>query len=72
MALALAGVVAGWLLGSFAAYAISVEDFGTATLPRLAVVPTVLLLNVGIALVAALAPLRALRGLAPAMLLKGE
>ena len=72
MVLALAGVAAGWLLGSLAAYAISEENFGTATLPRLAVLPLVLLLNVLIALVAAVAPLRALRVLAPAMLLKGE
>ena len=70
--LALGGVLLGWLAGSFAAWAISELDFGTAALPRIGVVPAVLLLNGIIAGLAALLPLRSLRGLEPAALLKGE
>ncbi len=70
--LALAGVVAGFILGSAAAFLISEVNFHTATLPRLTVVPLVLLLNVLIAALAALFPARLLRGLQPAALLKGE
>jgi putative ABC transport system permease protein len=70
--LAAGGVVAGWLIGSGAAWTISEANFHTASLPRLQVVPVVLLLNVAIAAVAALIPVRSLRGLEPAALLKGE
>jgi putative ABC transport system permease protein len=70
--LALAGVAAGFLVGSAAAWAISEGNFHTATWPRLSVLPLVLLLNVAIAAMAALFPLRVLRGLQPAALLKGE
>jgi putative ABC transport system permease protein len=70
--LAAGGVVAGFLLGSAAAWVISETNFHTASLPRLQVLPIVLLLNVAIAAVAALFPVRALRGLQPAALLKGE
>ena len=70
--LALAGVVAGFVLGSAAAWVISEENFHTATLPHVSVLPLVLLLNVAIAVMAALFPVRALRGLQPAALLKGE
>ena len=72
LALALAGVVAGFLLGSLAALAISEANFHTATLPRISVVPLVLLLNLVIASLAALLPARVLRTLQPAALLKGE
>ncbi|MGH9597562.1 MAG: ABC transporter permease [Edaphobacter sp.] len=72
VALALGGVVAGFVVGSAAAWAISEGNFHTATLPRLSVLPMVLLLNVAIAALAALLPLRVLRGLQPAALLKGE
>lgn len=71
-ALALAGVAAGFVVGSAAAWAISEGNFHTATLPHLSVLPMVLLLNVVIATMAALLPLRVLRGLQPAALLKGE
>ena len=54
--LALAGVVAGYILGSIAALAISELNFHTATLPRLTVVPLVLLLNLLIATLAAVFP----------------
>ena len=72
LVLAGAGVVAGYVLGSAAALGISLLNFHTATLPRLSVVPLVLLLNLGIATLAALFPARVLRGLEPAALLKGE
>jgi putative ABC transport system permease protein len=70
--LALGGVVAGWLLGSLAAWAISESNFGTASLPQPGVIPWVLGLNIVIAALAAFFPVRALRGLEPAALLKGE
>lgn len=70
--LALAGVAAGYLLGSAAAWLISEANFQTATLPRLQVLPLVLLLNLLIATAAALLPTRVLRRLQPAALLKGE
>jgi putative ABC transport system permease protein len=70
--LAAGGVVAGYLLGSAAAWLISETNFHTASLPRLQVLPVVLLLNIAIAALAALFPVRALRNLEPAALLKGE
>ena len=72
MVLALAGVVAGYMVGSVAALAISELNFHTATLPRIDVIPAVLLLNALIAAAAALFPARVLRSLEPAALLKGE
>jgi putative ABC transport system permease protein len=72
LVLALAGVCAGFIIGSAAAWAISEANFHTATWPRLSVAPLVLLLNVLIATLAALLPLRSLRGFQPAALLKGE
>ena len=70
--LALGGVIAGFALGSTAAFGISEINFHTATLPRLSVLPLVLLLNLLIATFAAFFPARVLRGLQPAALLKGE
>lgn len=70
--LALAGVVVGFVVGSALAWAISEGNFGTASLPRIGVLPLVLLLNLAIAVMAALFPARVLRGLQPAALLKGE
>jgi putative ABC transport system permease protein len=70
--LALGGVAAGFVVGSGLAWGISEWNFHTATLPRLQVLPMVLLLNVLIAALAALFPARVLRGLQPAALLKGE
>jgi putative ABC transport system permease protein len=72
LVLALAGVAGGFVVGSAAAWAISEGNFHTATLPHLSVLPLVLLLNVAIAALAALLPVRVLRGLQPAALLKGE
>jgi putative ABC transport system permease protein len=70
--LAFAGVIAGFVVGSLAALAISEANFHTATLPRISVVPLVLLMNLLIATLAAVFPARVLRGLQPAALLKGE
>jgi putative ABC transport system permease protein len=70
--LALAGVAAGFVVGSAAAWIISEGNFHTATLPHISVLPMVLLVNLVIATLAALLPLRVLRGLQPAALLKGE
>lgn len=72
MLLALGGVLLGWAVGSLAAWGISELNFGTASLPRVGVVPLVLALNLVIAALAAFLPLRSLRGLEPAALLKGE
>jgi putative ABC transport system permease protein len=72
LVLALAGVAAGFVVGSAAAWAISQLNFHTASLPTLRVLPLVLLLNILIAAMAALFPLRVLRRLQPAALLKGE
>jgi putative ABC transport system permease protein len=72
LVLAIAGVAVGFVVGSAAAWAISEGNFHTATLPHLSVLPLVLLLNLAIAAMAALFPVRVLRGLQPAALLKGE
>ena len=72
LVLALAGVALGYILGSAAAWTISETNFHTATLPRIGVLPLVLLLNIVIAFLAALIPVRSLRSLEPAALLKGE
>ncbi len=72
LVLALAGVVLGYIAGSAAAWVISQANFHTATLPRFSVLPMVLLLNIVIAALAALFPVRVLRSLQPAALLKGE
>lgn len=72
LVLALAGVVLGYIIGSAAAWAISETNFHTATLPHASVLPWVVLLNIVIAAIAALFPVRVLRSLQPAALLKGE
>ena len=72
LALAGAGVVLGYGLGSGLAWAIGELNFGTAIVPRLSMLPVVIVLNAAIAAMAAMIPARALRGLQPAALLKGE
>ena len=72
LVLSLLAVVAGWLLGSAVAFLISELNFHTGTAPSLFVLLPVALLNCGIALLAALAPLQTLRRLEPAALLRGE
>ena len=70
--LALGGVLVGFVVGSIAAWVISEVNFHTATLPRVQVLPWVLVLNVVIAALAALIPARLLKGLEPAALLRGD
>jgi putative ABC transport system permease protein len=72
LTLAIAGVIVGYGIGSALAWVISEWNFHTATLPRLTVLPLILLLNIAIAALAALLPARILRNLQPAALLKGE
>jgi putative ABC transport system permease protein len=72
LVIALGGVVIGFVVGSGLAWAISEGNFGTATLPRVQVLPLVLLLNLAVAVLASVLPVRVLRGLQPAALLKGE
>ena len=72
LALATAGIVAGYLLGSLAAYLISELNFATATYPSITILPIVIAINLIIAAIAALVPTRSLRNLQPAALLKGE
>ena len=72
LVLALGGLALGYILGSGAAFLIAEANFHTATYPRLAILPIVALLNLTIAAVAALLPVRSLRTLEPASLLKGE
>ena len=72
MVLAGVGVGLGYVVGSGAAFGISELNFGTAALPRVSVLPVVVVLNGLIAAAAALFPARVLRGLEPAALLKGE
>ena len=72
LVLATAGIAAGYLLGSLAAYAISELNFSTATYPSLRILPIVIIINLAIAAIAALVPTRTLRNLQPAALLKGE
>jgi putative ABC transport system permease protein len=70
--LAVGGVLVGFVVGSGLAWVISEVNFHTATLPRVRVLPWVLVLNVVIAALAALIPARLLRGLEPAALLRGD
>lgn len=70
--LAVGGVLAGFVMGSFAAWGISEVNFHTSSLPRVQVLPWVVLLNMVIGLAAALYPARLLRDLQPAALLKGD
>ncbi len=70
--LAVGGVGGGFVVGSIAAWVISEVNFHTATLPRVQVLPWVLVLNVVIAGAAALFPARVLKGLQPAALLRGD
>ncbi len=73
-ALVLAGIAvfAGWSLGSAAAWCISELNFQTSAPPLPSVLLPVALLNLGIAALAAVAPLLSLRRLEPAALLRGD
>ena len=72
LALASVAVLAGWVLGSAAAWVISELNFGIGATPLLSVLLPVTLLNLVIAGLAATAPLHSLRRLEPAALLRGE
>ena len=72
LVLATTAVLAGWLLGSAAAWIISELNFQTSAPPLLRTLLPVALLNGLIAAIAALAPLHSLRRLEPAALLRGE
>lgn len=72
LTLAAIAVLAGWMLGSAAAWVISEVNFQTSAPPLLRVLFPVTLLNLLIAGMAALAPLQSLRRLEPAALLRGE
>lgn len=70
--LSLAGVVSGFLLGSLAAMLIGKINFGAPIFPTVKILPPVAALNLIVAFLAALLPLRVLRHLQPAALLKGD
>jgi putative ABC transport system permease protein len=72
VALALAGLVCGYILGCGIAYLIGEWNFHTTIFPLWRVVPEVAVLNLVVALLGAAVPMRILRGLEPATLLRGE
>jgi len=72
VALALGGLVAGYILGCAAAWLIGEWNFHTTIFPLWRIVPQVALLNLIVAAVAAAIPMRILRRLEPATLLRGE
>ncbi len=72
LVLAAGAVLAGWVIGSAAAWAISEINFGTSAPPLASVLLPVALLNLIIAIFAATAPLQSLRRFEPAALLRGE
>lgn len=72
LAIALTGLACGYALGCAIAWLIGQWNFHTSVFPVWSVVPQVALLNLLIALFAAAIPLRTLRRLEPATLLRGE
>ena len=70
--LALAGAVAGFIVGSAIAYWIGKANFEAAILPQPVLLLPVLLGSVMMALLAATAPLRLLQHIQPAGILRGE
>ena len=70
--LALIGAVGGYLLGCLLAFLIGEWNFHTAILPLWQIAPQVLLLNLFVAILAAGVPMRILRAMEPATLLRGE
>ncbi len=72
VALALAGLVCGYVLGCGIAFLIGEWNFNTSVFPMWRIVPQVALLNLLVALLAAAVPLRILHRLQPATLLRGE
>ena len=72
VALAFAGLVCGYILGCGIAYLIGEWNFHTSISPLWRIVPEVAVLNLLVAVIAAAIPLRILRRLEPATLLRGE
>ena len=70
--LAMVGLLCGYVLGCGIAYLIGEWNFHTAIFPVWRIAPQVALLNLLVAVLAAAVPLRILRHLEPAMLLRGE
>ncbi len=72
IALALAGLLFGYILGCGIAWLIGEWNFHTTIFPLWRIVPQVALLNLLVAVLAAAVPMRILRRLEPATLLRGE
>lgn len=72
VALALAGLLLGYALGCAIAFLIGEWNFHTAIPPLLRILPEIALLNLTVAVLASLIPMRILRRLQPASLLRGE
>ncbi len=72
IALALVGLVCGYVLGCGIAYLIGEWNFHTTIFPVWSIIPKVAILNLLVAGLAAAIPLRILRRLEPATLLRGE
>ncbi len=70
--LALIGAVVGYFLGNLLAFLIGEWNFHTAILPLWQIAPQVLLLNLMVAILAGGVPMRILRAMKPATLLRGE
>ena len=70
--LAMVGLLCGYVLGCGIAYLIGEWNFHTAIFPVWRIAPQVALLNLLVAMLAAAIPLRILRHLEPATLLRGE
>ena len=70
--LATAGALVGFVIGIGVAAWIGRVNFHAAVVPRFSVLPVVLIGSVGVALLSALFPMRLLRRVQPAMILRGE
>ena len=66
------GALTGFVVGTGIAYWIGKANFGAAIMPRIELVVPVLLGSVVLSLIAASAPLRLLRRIQPAGILRGE
>lgn len=66
------GALAGFIIGTAIAWWIGKANFGAAITPRLELLPAVLVGSILLALIAATAPLNALRRIQPAGILRGE
>ncbi len=72
IALAVAGMFCGYILGCGIAYLIGEWNFHTTVFPVWQIIPQVAILNLIVAILAAAVPMRVLRRLEPATLLRGE